>query len=222
MDYDFQKNHDYQFTEAHLHEVIAQRYPMDDVKRIKDALRLAREAHRDQSRDEGSPYIVHPMRVALLMMKYESPTTANMFIAALFHDMLEDTRLTEEEIRQTFGEQVLEYTLGITRYRPPEELPELKKQGKIRKWKQIMQSGQEIRAIKAFDYLDNMISWKFIPDDNPSFRKIPRWLMEAETMYLSLAEITNTTAFQMMKAELEYYKSKGYKVGNWYSDDLSL
>lgn len=217
MDYNFQINHDLDLTEAYLQGILASSYTASEVERIKSGLQVATHSHLGQLRSDGSAYITHPMRVALLLHKYEKRTTADMFIAALLHDALEDTELTEDEIKRSFDEPVLTYVRGLTRYRPEEETAEIRKQGKIDKWQKTMQSNHEIRAIKTFDYLDNVISMKFISRDRPHFQKIPRWLMETQTMYLLLAKATNAEAYNLMRLELDYYISKGFQIGDWYS-----
>jgi len=218
MYYDFQENPDQVYTEAYLFHVITGHFAKNEVLRIKDGLQMAAKSHRNQLRSDGSPYIVHPMRVALLLLKYESTTTSDIFIAALLHDALEDSALTEEEVEKSLGEKVAYLVSQVTRYRPLNETHEQRKKSKLKKWHSIMNSKHESRLIKAYDYLDNMISWKFIPNEHPHIKKIPRWLMEAETMYLPLAEKTSQIAYDLIKKEMEYYLRKGYKIGNWYSD----
>jgi GTP pyrophosphokinase len=217
MDYNFQTNHDFEFTNAYLEGVVDSSYTIDETKRIIQGVQVATRYHSGQDRSDGNAFIVHPMRVSLLLHKYEKPTTADMFIAALLHDALEDTKLTEGEVNDLFGKTVLTYVLGVTRYRPEEQTAEFRKQGKAEKWQKIMQSSQEIRAIKTFDYLDNVISMKFIPPNMPHFQKIPRWLMETKTMYLPLAKVTNAEAYKLLKLEFNYYIRKGFQVGTWES-----
>lgn len=220
MEYNFQKNHDSHYTEIYLNQIITESFSTTEIKNIKKAVQMAKEAHRNQLRGDGSLYIVHPLRVALLMIQYERSIIPEMFIAAIFHDAIEDTELSVEQLKQNFNSKIAEYTLGVTRYRPIGETPAQRKEGKLKKWEQIMQSDREIRLIKSYDYLDNMICWKFISFDMPAFKKIPRWLMEAKDMYLPLAKITSEKAFKLMNEEFNYYQNNGFKTGNWYSDDL--
>jgi GTP pyrophosphokinase len=217
MEYNFQINNDDIITKQYLIQIIQSKYRKEEIAQIERDLNLAYNAHHGQNRADSSPYIIHPMRVSLLLEKYEHGTTSDMVEAALLHDTLEDTELTEKEVYDIFKEPVTTYLKALTIYRPADETPMNKMLSKIRKWQVIMAESHEIRAIKTFDYLDNMISWKFIPRDKSEILKIPRWLMEAETMYLPLAQITNEEAFRLMKLELEYYLSKGYKIGNWFS-----
>lgn len=59
--------------------------------------------------------------------------------------------------------------------------------------------------IKVCEDLDNMICWKSIPESAPGWKKIPRWLVEAEKMSLPLARITNSEVYNVMRQEYEYY-----------------
>ena len=73
-----------------------------------------------------------------------------------------------------------------------------------------MQASHEVRAIKIFEDLDNMICWKTIPPKNPVQKKIPRWLEEAREMSLPLAHATNLQAYNIMQQEYKYYVAQDY------------
>jgi (p)ppGpp synthase/HD superfamily hydrolase len=87
---------------------------------VEKAIELAVQAHAGQKR-KGSeqPYIVHPLTVAMLLMKYGYPEP--LVIAGLLHDTLEDTGLSEEEIRRVFGDAVAELVRGCSE--PDRSLP---------------------------------------------------------------------------------------------------
>ena len=76
-----------------------------DMARIKDAFELAMEAHKDQYRKSGLPYIIHPIAVALIVAK-ELELGPNPIIAALLHDVVEDTHYTLEDVRERYGDDV--------------------------------------------------------------------------------------------------------------------
>lgn len=217
MNYDFQINYSEAYTRGYFEYVIAKTFTKNDNLKIITSLRLAAHYHKNQVRSDGSRYIAHPIRVALLLLKHEQAVTSNLIIAALLHDALEDTDFTELEIILNFGEAVLTYVKGATRYREGLETPNDRKTGKTEKWKQTMKASWEIRVIKTFDYLDNIISMKFIKPDMPHYGKISRWLMEAQTMYVPLAEITNKQAHKLLLQEINYYLGKGFQTGDWYS-----
>lgn len=218
--YNFQENLDYKYTKEFFCELIKQFYPSQNSNKILSALELAKNAHGNQTRSDGSLYIIHPLRVAILLLEMEKNLTSDLIIAALLHDVLEDTKLDEQYIQQIFNSDVLRMLRSVTRYRSPYETPDERKVGKMKKWKTTMDSDLSIRLIKTYDYLDNIMSWKFIKQNQPHIKKIPRWLMEAQQMYLPLAKITSEKAFLRMQQEIDYYYQMGFAVGDWYSDGI--
>ena len=84
---------------------LARRFSAEDIQRIGDAYVLAREAHKEQRRKSGEPYIMHPVAVATIVAE-ELRLGANPIIAAFLHDVVEDTPYTVEDIRERFGDDV--------------------------------------------------------------------------------------------------------------------
>jgi (p)ppGpp synthase/HD superfamily hydrolase len=214
-EFDFQVNHDLPTTSEALARKLNALFSRDDFLWIEAGMATAKTAHAGQCRADGSTYVIHPFRVALLVLRYEPLCTREMIVACCLHDALEDTSLKEHDIIERFGEGVADLVAGVTRYRPLNETPEQRRDGKLAKWRQTMKASREIRVIKTFDYCDNVISWKFISPDSPGFAKIPRWLMEAKDLYLPLAQKTNADAAQLIQRELENYLARGHKLGTW-------
>lgn len=175
----------------------------------------AERAHAGQYRGDGSPYAIHPFRVALLTLDYEQLCTKESLVSCFLHDTIEDTSLTEEDVSRQFGPVVGNLVAAVTRCRHQNETPAQKRDGKIANWHRIMAAPRDIRVIKTFDYCDNIISCKFIAPDKPAFTKIPRWLMEAQVLYLPLAEKTNTEAARLIESELQHYVAAGHEIGSW-------
>lgn len=218
MKYDFQIKPDLEST-IHAHRIVVEpKYLEEEIELILLGLKTSIQMHSGQLRSDDNPYAIHPIRVALLIEEYESASDINIHIAALLHDALEDTELREIDVLHTFGPNILNLLVDITRYRLPTETPAQRRLGKLRKWKSAMSKTRPVRVLKTFDYLDNMISWKFISRDHSHFSKIPRWLMEAKTMYLPLARSTSSVAYKLMTDEFEFYMEAGFDVGDWYSD----
>ena len=84
--------------------------PCDDVKK---AFNLAEEAHKDQRRASGEPYIIHPLAVAQILadMKIDTKTIT----ASLLHDVVEDTSYTLDDLKQLFGKEVAFLVDGVTK-----------------------------------------------------------------------------------------------------------
>jgi guanosine-3',5'-bis(diphosphate) 3'-pyrophosphohydrolase len=213
--FDFQVNYDLSTTSLILRRRIHEQFTSTDADWIEAGMATAERVHAGQLRGDGSPYPIHPFRVALLSLDYERSLAKESIIACLLHDTIEDTDLAEEDVARQFGSVVSNLVVAVTRPRDPGETPEQKRGGKIAHWQQIMDAPKDVRVIKTFDYCDNLISCKFIARNRPAFRKIPRWLMEAQSLYLPLAERTNSEAARLIESELEYYLASGHKIGSW-------
>ncbi len=107
---------DYENPER-LYDVLIARirkyHPSTDVTMIEKAYRLAAEAHGDQCRKSGEPYIVHPLWVAIILADLEMDKET--IAAGLLHDVVEDTQINEKEIAKDFGEEVALLVDGVTK-----------------------------------------------------------------------------------------------------------
>ena len=83
-----------------------------DTDRIMAAYQVAKEAHKDQRRRSGEPYISHPVAVAIILVGLGMDTET--LVAALLHDVVEDTATTGESIEKQFGEDVALMVNGVT------------------------------------------------------------------------------------------------------------
>ena len=88
-------------------------HPSDDLSMIEKAYQLADNAHKDQKRKSGEPYIIHPLCVAIILAELE--LDKETIAAGLLHDVLEDTVMTEEQMREEFGDEVLLLVDGVTK-----------------------------------------------------------------------------------------------------------
>ena len=88
---------------------------LDDgqIERIHDAYLLAHRAHRGQKRNTGEPYLTHPVAVAGILadLKLDYQT----LIAALLHDVIEDTEVTKEQLNLSFGQVVADLVDGVSK-----------------------------------------------------------------------------------------------------------
>ncbi len=100
-------------TIEELLALMAPRSSREDLALVERAYRLAEAAHRDQKRASGEPYITHPLAVAgiLARTKLDTPT----IIAALLHDVVEDTPVTLDDIRAQFGDEVAKLVDAVTK-----------------------------------------------------------------------------------------------------------
>lgn len=88
-------------------------HPSGDISLIKKAYDIANEAHKGQRRKSGEPYIIHPLCVAIILADLE--LDKETIIAGLLHDVIEDTIMTDEEIRDQFGPDVELLVDGVTK-----------------------------------------------------------------------------------------------------------
>ncbi len=88
-------------------------HPSDDISMIEKAYRIAYDAHKDQKRKSGEPYIIHPLCVAIILADLE--LDKETIVAGLLHDVVEDTIMTGDEIRQEFGTEVALLVDGVTK-----------------------------------------------------------------------------------------------------------
>lgn len=88
-------------------------HPSDEVSLIEKAYQTASEAHAGQVRKSGEPYIIHPLCVGIILADLEMDKET--IVAGLLHDVLEDTIMTEEEMREQFGDDVTLLVDGVTK-----------------------------------------------------------------------------------------------------------
>ena len=87
--------------------------PEGDTELIKKAYEVACRQHKDQKRKSGEPYIIHPLNTAIIIAEIEMDKEA--ICAALLHDVVEDTNMTLDEIREMFGDHVALLVDGVTK-----------------------------------------------------------------------------------------------------------
>ncbi len=88
-------------------------HPSDDISMIEKAYKIANEAHKDQMRKSGEPYIIHPLCVAIILADLE--LDKETIVAGLLHDVVEDTVMTSEQLKEEFGEEVELLVDGVTK-----------------------------------------------------------------------------------------------------------
>ena len=88
-------------------------HPSDDISMIAKAYKIASEAHKNQFRKSGEPYIVHPLNVAIILADLE--LDKETIVAGILHDVVEDTIMTEEDLKKEFGEDVALLVDGVTK-----------------------------------------------------------------------------------------------------------
>ncbi len=148
-----------------LIERVRKYHPSDDISLIEKAYRLASDAHKDQARKSGEPYIIHPLCVAIILADLEMDKET--IAAGLLHDVVEDTIFTTEEIEKEFGSDVALLVDGVTKLgRLQYEGDKLELQAEnLRKMFLAMAKDIRVIIIKLADRLHNMRTLKhMIPE----------------------------------------------------------
>ncbi len=96
-----------------LKQIIQTYLPEEQIRTIERAFILARDAHQGQHRSSGEPYITHPVAVACIIAEMKLDYEAIM--AALLHDVIEDTPYTETQLTEEFGKSVAEIVEGVSK-----------------------------------------------------------------------------------------------------------
>ena len=131
-----------------------------DVDIIKKAFYFAEEAHKDQKRESGEPYIIHPLDVALILVDLGMDTST--IAAGLLHDVIEDTTCTYEEMSNIFTPEIANLVNGVTKlgkieYKTKEE----QQADNVRKMLLAMAKDIRVIIIKLADRLHNMRTLKY-------------------------------------------------------------
>lgn len=161
---------------------------------INEAFIFANEGHKNQKRKSGEPYITHPLQVAIYLS--EINLDVETIIAALLHDLIEDTEITYEDIKNKFGKEVADIVDGVTKldkikYNTTEEA----KADAIRKMVIAMSKDIRVLILKLADRLHNIKTIEYHND----------WKQEkiaSETLYV-YAPLAHRLGLQSIKHELE-------------------
>ncbi len=150
---------------------------------LNKAYNFALEAHQNQKRDEGVPYIIHPIAVAKILteLKLDSATITT----GLLHDTIEDTKVTYETVKKEFGEEVANLVEGVTKISALED--KASNESKAENFRKlILATSKDIRVllVKLADRLHNMRTIQFVKDKNKTVRKAK----ETMEIYAPLAD----------------------------------
>ena len=161
-------------AEAAIEELL-RHYPEGDAELVRRAYAYAAEAHGDQRRVSGGPYIEHPAAVALLIAQLGmDPAT---IAAAMLHDVPEDTSRTNDDIRREFGDEIARLVEGVTKLSQFSGKSSDEHQAEnIRKMFLAMADDLRVVVIKLADRLHNMRTLGALPPEKQA--RISRQTME--------------------------------------------
>ncbi|MHB1317014.1 MAG: RelA/SpoT family protein [Anaerolineae bacterium] len=172
----------------------------DAVERVARAVAFASEAHGDQVRASGQPYIIHPIEVAIILL--DLGMDEDSVIAAVLHDVIEDTAITFADLREAFGETVATLVEGVSK------LKRVKRKSKVdranldeeqaenlRKMVLAMVDDLRVVIIKLADRLHNMRTLGFLPPERQ--QRVARETMDV------FAPLANRLGIWQLKWQLE-------------------
>ena len=183
--------------EITIYDVISKKKEVSkkaDTKLIMKAYNLAAEKHKDQKRGSGEPYIIHPLNVAYILASIGMDD--NTLCAALLHDVVEDTDVTQKDLTDLFGQEISDMVAGVTKLSTIQfaTLEETQVENYRR---MFLAMGKDIRVIliKLADRLHNMRTLKYLKRD--------RQIANAKETMEIYAPLANRLGLYSIKAELE-------------------
>jgi len=136
--------------------------PNEDLSQLEKAYRIAVEAHKDQTRESGEPYIIHPINVALILADMQMDLVC--LETGLLHDTVEDTRVGLEQIRKELGDEVARCVDGVTKLSKLHMYSREERQAEsVRKMLLAMVSDIRVVIVKLADRLHNMRTLNWLP-----------------------------------------------------------
>ena len=179
----------------------------NDAKIIKKAFNTSLEAHKNMRRKSGEPYILHPLAVAQIAVEEIGLGTTSI-VAALLHDVVEDTEVELSEIERDFGKSVAKIIEGLTKISGVFDYGTSQQAENFRKMLLTLSDDVRVILIKLADRLHNMRTLGSMPRDK-------QLKIASETMYL-YAPLAHRLGLYVIKSELEdlylkYTDSETYK-----------
>ncbi|MEM9857008.1 MAG: bifunctional (p)ppGpp synthetase/guanosine-3',5'-bis(diphosphate) 3'-pyrophosphohydrolase [Bacteroidota bacterium] len=166
----------------------------DDSKFIRKAFNVALEAHKGTRRKSGEPYIFHPLAVAKICVDEIGLGTTSI-IAALLHDVVEDTDLTIRDIERDFGKKIARIIDGLTKISGVFEHGSSQQAENFRKMLLTLSEDVRVILIKLADRLHNMRTLSSMPVNK-------QYKISSETIFL-YAPLAHRLGLYGIKSELE-------------------
>ena len=187
--------------------LIEQQYPEADIAELEKAFEFAKKLHSGQYRVSEEPYIIHPMEVVKILIALRADK--HTLMAGFLHDILEDTDTKPEELKELFGEDVLNLVQGVTKlgklqFKSTEE----RQAENFRRMLIAMASDVRIILLKLADRLHNMRTLNYMTP-------VKQQRIAQETLDI-FAPLANRLGVGKIKAELEDLSLKYLHPDKYY------
>jgi len=178
----------------HLIEVWTTRKQTKDLWDVRRAFRMAADAHKDDRRKSGEPYIQHPLAVATIAAR-EMGLGRTSIIAALLHDTVEDTEISVEDVENMFGKKVSRIIDGLTKIDKISANNTTAQSATLKKIILTLSDDVRVILVKMADRLHNMRTLEVMPREN-------QLRIASETLFI-YAPLAYRLGFFAIKRELE-------------------
>ena len=193
---------------AELEETVKKYHPSaDDLSLIRLAYKVAYNAHKDQKRKSGEPYIIHPLCVSLILADLE--LDKETIVAALLHDVLEDTVMRKGEMESIFGVEITEIVDGVTKLSQLSYAADKVEEQAENLRKMFLAMAKDIRVIlvKLADRLHNMRTLQYMkPEKQKEKARETIDIYSPIAQRLGLAKVKN----ELDDLSLKYLEPEAY------------
>jgi GTP diphosphokinase / guanosine-3',5'-bis(diphosphate) 3'-diphosphatase len=191
---------------AELERKILALRPKEDLTLLEKAFRRAADAHKDQLRESGEPYMIHPLHVTMILADMQMDMVC--LITGLLHDTVEDTSLSLEQIKKDFGAEVAACVDGVTKLSKLKLYSREERQAEsVRKMLLAMVNDIRVIIVKLADRLHNMRTLDALPRE--------RQLRIAQETAEIYAPIAHRLGMGKMRGELEDLSFRYLEPESW-------
>jgi GTP diphosphokinase / guanosine-3',5'-bis(diphosphate) 3'-diphosphatase len=177
-----------------LEQMLLANNPKADVEFLRRAFEMSRKIHEGQLRDEGTPYFIHPYRVALYMAEVMKMDSEKILATALLHDTLEDNdEVTYGELEANFGPDVAACVNILTKPKVTQKRTQPMRD--MIYHDRLMQAPRNVILVKIADRLDNIRYLHLVPDET----KRRKYASETRKIFIPMAQKFFPKAAEEMK-----------------------